>query len=91
MNTSTFDFFCCAPYLVRPRGDENEPLQARPGTVIHAKGMGTTHTLCGLDASAWTKLWEYKFPEAGPDLCDLCSLEVALVRALELKNQFRAL
>ena len=28
---------------------------------VHAKGMGSTSTLCGLSTASWTTLWEVPF------------------------------
>ena len=67
-------FFCTAAHLLNH--GEGEPPKAAPGFVLHAKTMGTSRTVCGLDATAWTKCWEWPFPSTGTDRCSACAAEI---------------
>lgn len=44
-----------------------------PSSIVHAKEMGTTRTVCGEDASSWTKLWEQSFWTFKGDRCFACA------------------
>jgi hypothetical protein len=39
---------------------------------LHAKAMGTTMTLCGLNASSWGKFWDVPFPSSYRSACPRC-------------------
>jgi hypothetical protein len=44
---------------------------------LHAKAMGTSMTLCGLNASSWGKFWDVPFPSSYRLSCPRC-LDVAV-------------
>lgn len=48
-----------------------------PSSVVHAKEMGTTQTLCGQSAASWAKLWEQPFTTSRGQRCRECALAAA--------------
>jgi hypothetical protein len=69
-------YFCTAAHVVRPIGEGRAPVPLK-GLLVHAKTMGTTKTACGIDATSWTKLWEFPFTGRGTNLCQDCREAVA--------------
>ena len=43
-----------------------------PASVVHAKTMGTMHTLCGQATLNWVKFWSLPFAEAPAERCIAC-------------------
>ena len=43
-----------------------------PVSLVHAKEMGTSTTLCGLDCSSWERFWEHPFPATQTESCPRC-------------------
>lgn len=44
----------------------------RPGSLTHAKEMGTRVTACGLNCDTWVKLWGQSFPMLLERSCPEC-------------------
>src|SRR5690349_9867625 len=47
-----------------------------PTSAVHAKEMGTKHTLCGRRCDSWVKFWGQPFHEIDGERCSQC---IALV------------
>ncbi len=68
-------FFATTQYSrMHVRGSD---LVRLPTSVVHAKEMGTRHTLCGLLCDSWVKFWGQPFEEVGGDRCPQCLALVA--------------
>lgn len=75
-------WFVAAPRSYYAAGD-----RAAPWTT-HAKTVGTMVTACGVNATSWLMLWEYRFPTRGFVACQAC-LEVVIYGTRE-RNENRA-
>jgi hypothetical protein len=45
-----------------------------PTSLVHAKEMGTTRTLCGERATSWTKMWDQPFRTYAGTGCPRCEV-----------------
>ena len=44
----------------------------QPVSLVHAKEMGTSQTVCGQYCATWAKLWHQPFPARGAEVCPTC-------------------
>lgn len=59
-----------------------------PGSLTHAKEMGTARTACGLNCGTWVKWWERPFPMPSAPTCRTC-LEVVVSAPSLAPERFR--
>lgn len=61
----------CVSRFRWPRPDATGPLR-HPGSLVHAKEMGTAFTVCGQYCSGWFKFWDRPFDLGVADRCPEC-------------------
>lgn len=49
------------------------PASAVPASTVHAKVLGTTRTLCGIECESWRKFLDQPFAKARGPRCSRCT------------------
>jgi hypothetical protein len=67
-------YFVTAPFARLELGN-GKPATADGGP-LHAKQMGTSFTVCGLEAGTWPKFWDVPFHSIVGSVCKECAASV---------------
>jgi hypothetical protein len=52
-------------------------LREVPGSLVHAKSMGSIQTACGQTTTTWFKFWDHAFDPTIHDACPACTTTLA--------------